>query len=150
MAIEHRTAAKVFTFLSDEIRAGKGDLILPGTEGLSGVIKRYEVGGENHLHCHHDQDHTFYVLQGQATFHLERDENVAVVDQGNAVLLPRMAYYWFESTGDSKLIMLRVSNSEDNHGRLDPAGRPMPSHSDFRAVGGEDARAHAEPTELPF
>jgi mannose-6-phosphate isomerase-like protein (cupin superfamily) len=150
MTTESKTAAKVFSFLNDEIRAGRGDMVLPGTEGLSGVLKRYPEGGENQMHCHHDQDHTFYVLQGQATFHLEKDENVVVVNEGDAVLLPRMTYYRFQSSGDVKLIMIRVSNSENNHGRLDTEGRPIPSTSDFRAQGGADRRTHAPVRDLPF
>ncbi len=150
MTTEKKTAAKVFTFLNEEIRAGRGDLVLPGTEGLSGVLKRYPEGGENQMHCHFDQDHTFYVLQGQATFHLEKDENVVVVGEGEGVLLPRMAYYRFQSSGDEKLIMIRVSNSESNHGRLDTQGRPIESTSDFRASGGADRREHAPVRDLPF
>ena len=150
MTIEGKTAAKVFTFLNDEILAGHGDLVLPGTESLSGVLKRYPEGGENQMHCHHDQDHTFYVLQGQATFHLEKDENVTVAGEGEAVLLPRMTYYRFLSSGEKKLVMIRVSNSESNHGRLDTEGRPIPSPSDFRAAGGADQRQQAPVRELPF
>jgi mannose-6-phosphate isomerase-like protein (cupin superfamily) len=150
MQTQPQVTAKVFTFLSDEILDGVGDVILPGTDGLSGVVKRYVDGGENEMHCHSDQDHVFYVLQGQVMFHLEREENVVVVNQHDAVLLPRMAYYWFKSTGDEKLIMLRVSNSKENRSRLYPDGTPIPSYSSMRDAGRTDSRPHAPARDLPF
>ena len=108
MATERKTKAKVFTFLDDEIKAGKGDIILPGAENLSGVIKRYDVGGENRMHEHPTEEHTFYVLQGEGTFHLEKDENEVVVKQFDAIHLPAGTNYWFTSTGKDKLIILRT------------------------------------------
>lgn len=108
MATERKTAAKVFTFLDDEIKAGNGDIILPGAENLSGVVKRYAVGGENRMHEHPSESHTFYVLQGEGTFHLEKDENAVVVKQFDAIHLPAGTKYWFTSTGKEKLIILRT------------------------------------------
>ena len=85
MATERKTAAKVFTFLNDEILAGTGDIVLPGSERLSGVVKRYSVGGENRMHTHPSEDHTFYILQGQGTFRFEEDENVVVANKHDAM-----------------------------------------------------------------
>src|SRR5687768_4939494 len=73
MATTNKTEAKVFSFLNEQIRAGRGDLMVPGSETLSGCIKRDAEGGENKLHCHPTEDHTFYILEGQATFHIDSD-----------------------------------------------------------------------------
>jgi quercetin dioxygenase-like cupin family protein len=108
VATVNKTAVKVFTFLDDKIRAGTGDIILPGGEQLSGVVKRYDVGGENRMHTHPTEDHTFYILQGQGTFHFEKDENVVIAKQYDAIYLPKGAGYWFESSGEEKLIILRT------------------------------------------
>ena len=108
MTTTSKTQAKVFEYLNEEIRAGRGDLILPGSEHLSGVIKRYKEGGENKMHCHPNEDHTFYVLEGQGTFRLESDENEVVVNKDEAVFLPKGTNYWFTSTGNTTLIILRV------------------------------------------
>jgi mannose-6-phosphate isomerase-like protein (cupin superfamily) len=145
MAIESKTAASVFTFMSDEIAAGTGDVYLPGAEGLSAVVKRYREGGENKMHCHPGEDHTFYILQGQATFHLDQEENVVVVNANEAVHLPRGTYYRFLSSGDEKLLMLRVGNARDNHGRLDPEGNPIVSRAEVVA-----GRTYIQGKELPF
>ena len=112
MAIESKTEAKVFSFLNDDIRNGRGDLMLPGSEALSGCIKRYAEGGENKLHCHPTEDHTFYILEGQATFHIAADDNITVASQYDAVFLPRGTNYWFLSSGDKKLMMLRVGTQQ--------------------------------------
>lgn len=127
MATEKKTAAKVFAFLNDEILAGTGDIVLPGSDRLSGVIKRYSVGGENRLHTHPTEDHTFYVLQGQGTFRLETDEQMVVVNTWDAIHLPAGTAYWFESTGEEKLIILRTGTETGSdriiEGRLVPSNR---------------------------
>jgi quercetin dioxygenase-like cupin family protein len=126
MTTASKTKAKVFEFLNDEILAGKGDLVLPGSDELSGVIKRYLEGGENKLHCHPTEDHTFYILQGQADFRLENDENIIVVKELEAVYLPKGTNYWFHSSGDSKLIMLRVGTEQGSDRIID--GQLVKSH----------------------
>jgi quercetin dioxygenase-like cupin family protein len=134
------TGARVFSFLNEEIREGRGDLVLPGSQTLSGVIKRYAEGGENKMHCHPTEDHTFYVLEGEATFHIGEDKNVVVAGQYDGVYLPRGTYYWFLSSGPTKLIMIRVGTE----------------HGSDRIIDGERvlsrrARAERVPTrDLPF
>ena len=142
MATENKTAAKVFTFLDDEIRSGDGDIVLPGSERLSGVIKRYAAGGENRMHTHPSEDHTFYILQGQGTFRIENDDNVLVADAFDAIHLPAGTAYWFESTGGEKLIILRVG-TETGSDRI-IGDRLVTSR---RTTAGAK---HVEPRELPF
>ena len=142
MATENKTAVKVFTFLNDEILAGEGDLMLPGSDELYGVVKRYSIGGENRMHTHPTEDHTFYILQGEGSFHFEKDENVVVAGRYDAIFLPRGSHYWFESTGAEKLIILRTGTQPGSdriiEGRLVSSNRTR-----------EDA-AHVQPKELPF
>jgi quercetin dioxygenase-like cupin family protein len=142
MASEKETAVKVFTFLSDEILAGEGDVMLPGSEDLSGVVKRYKSGGENRMHTHPTEDHTFYILQGEGTFHLEKDENVVVAVKHEALFLPAGSHYWFESSGADTLVLLRAGSEWGSDRIIE--GRPMPGNR-IR----EDAM-HVQPRELPF
>jgi quercetin dioxygenase-like cupin family protein len=140
MTTTNRTDARVFSFLNDDIRAGSGDLVLPGSDGLSGVLKRYAQGGENKMHCHPTEDHTFYVLEGEATFHIDAEENVVLAGQYDAVYLPRGTNYWFHSSGDTKLIMIRVGTEQGSDRVID--GQLVPSR-----------RANAERAsvkDLPF
>ena len=142
MATEQKTGAKVFTFLSEEILAGAGDILLPGSDELSGVIKRYTSGGENRMHTHPTEDHTFYILDGQATFHFEKDENVVVANKHDAVFLPKGTMYWFKSSGDTKLIILRTGTQAGS----DRIIGDRVVHSHRTTEGGERVAAK----ELPF
>ena len=142
MTTTPRTKAKVFEFINDEILAGKGDLVLPGSDELSGVIKRYLEGGENKLHCHPTEDHTFYILQGQADFRLESDDNIVVAKAMEAVFLPKGTNYWFHSSGDKKLVMLRVGTEQGSDRIID--GQLVKSHRTT------DSAQHAAVKELPF
>ena len=142
MTTSNKTKAKVFEFINDEIVAGKGDLILPGSEELSGVIKRYLDGGENKLHCHPDEDHTFYILQGKADFRIESDDNIFTAGKFEAVFLPKGTNYWFHSSGGEKLIMLRVGTETGSDRIID--GQLVKSHRTAETGN------YAPVKELPF
>ena len=142
MAIQPKTAARVFSFINDEILAGTGDIVLPGSDELSGVIKRYAAGGENRMHSHPTEDHTFYILDGQATFRIESDDNVVVANKHDAVFLPKGTNYRFESSGDGKLIILRTG-TETGSDRI-IGGRTVASRR--TTADAEKVR----PRELPF
>lgn len=142
MTITNKTQAKVFDFINDEILAGRGDLVLPGSEVLSGVIKRYVEGGENKMHCHPDEDHTFYILQGEADFRLESDDNILRVGKFEAVFLPKGSNYWFHSAGNEKLIMLRVGTETGSDRIID--GQVVKSNRTTERAN------HAPVKELPF
>ena len=142
MATQRKTAAKVFSFINDVILAGTGDIVLPGSDQLSGVIKRYTAGGENRMHSHPTEDHTFYILDGQATFRIESDDNIVVANKYDAVFLPKGTSYWFESSGGEKLIILRTG-TETGSDRI-IGGRTVPSR---RTTAGAE---RVLPRELPF
>ncbi len=78
------------------------------SELLTVLIKVYASGGENRMHAHTFEDHTFVVLEGEATFRLDREDNVRVLKPNEGVMLPKGTYYRFESTGQGNLVMLRV------------------------------------------
>lgn len=134
--------AQVFGFLTPEIRAGTGDIVLPGSNELSGVIKRYETGGENRMHCHPTEDHAFYILDGEATFHLEKEENVVVASKDEGVFLPKGTSYWFHSSGTTKLIILRTGTETGSDRIIE--GKTVTSR---RTISGAE---RVEPKALPF
>jgi mannose-6-phosphate isomerase-like protein (cupin superfamily) len=108
--------------------------LLAMTETFRADIKVYAEGGENTLHTHAEEDHLFLVLQGQATFHLNLPEEVVIVNRHEGVLVPKGAYYWFQSTGDENLVLFRVGNKPSGYVRRDDDrvgvdGRPLPGHS---------------------
>jgi mannose-6-phosphate isomerase-like protein (cupin superfamily) len=86
----------------------------------------YAEGGENGLHRHIDEDHAFVVMQGQATFH-DEEENLSVVNKFEGIMIPRGAAYYFTSTGNENLVLLRVGagRKPGNGFRLGPNGVPL-------------------------
>jgi mannose-6-phosphate isomerase-like protein (cupin superfamily) len=99
---------------------------LAQTDQLKLRIKVYAEGGENGLHTHNDEDHAFIILQGQATFHDEAG-NTTVVNKNQGIMLPRGAYYYFQSTGDENLVLLRAGAGRKAEGgyRVGTNGRAL-------------------------
>jgi mannose-6-phosphate isomerase-like protein (cupin superfamily) len=87
----------------------------------------YAEGGENAMHSHINEDHVFLILQGQATFHIETDDNVRVVNKYDGVLIPEGCNYWFTSTGDENLVVARVG-ARHHDGKI---RRAFPDGTDF-------------------
>ena len=87
-------------------------------------IKVYGKGGENKLHAHDNQDHSFIVLDGKARFHGPRGEK-KTLGRNEGILLPAGSYYWFESVGKDPLVLLRAgaySEAEKPDLRVMPDG----------------------------
>lgn len=106
---------------------GRYNKLLARCDGFGARVKVYAEGGENATHTHLNEDHLFFVLAGQATFHLGRDaEEVVVANEREGVMLPRGSYYRFQSSGDENLVMLRVGAwSDEDRGRMGPDDRPL-------------------------
>ena len=126
MAAKAPPEAQVFSLKTPLLSEGRSNQPLAGTDLLKLRVKVYAEGGENGLHTHHDEDHSFVILQGQATFHDETGK-ATVVNKYEGILLPRGAYYYFESTGDENLVLLRVGAGRKPEGqhRLGPNGRSL-------------------------
>jgi mannose-6-phosphate isomerase-like protein (cupin superfamily) len=116
MAVETNQTSSVFNLKTPYLLQGITTDPVAVTDGLTVMIKVYAAGGENRMHSHMNEDHSFIVLEGQATFHLETDENTRVVGRYEGVMLPRGANYCFENSGEGNLVMLRVgANYGDAH-----------------------------------
>lgn len=131
MAIDVKSEATTFTLSAPLLSTGRSMDLLASSDLMKAHIKVYAEGGENAMHAHAREDHLFVVLDGQATFHIERDENVQVLNKHQGVMLPRGAHYWFQSSGDDNLVLLRVGASPDYRGddRVKPDGSPLPGNS---------------------
>lgn len=131
MAIQTKQAAEVYDLRTPYLEQGRTTDVRARTDLMTITAKVYAEGGENAMHHHPHEDHSFIVLEGEATFYLESDENAKVVRRYEGVLLPRGANYWFKSTGDQNLVMVRVGAYYPGakHGRLTPDGRDIPGDS---------------------
>ena len=64
------------------------------------------------LHFHPYEDHSFVILQGEATFHIGEEDTIKVLTKYQGVMLPRGTAYWFQSSAPENLVMLRAGAAE--------------------------------------
>ena len=107
MAVNAPPKSQVFSLKTPLLSEGRSNQEVAATDLLKLRVKVYAEGGENGLHAHHDEDHSFVILQGQATFHDEND-TPTVVNKYEGIMIPKGAFYYFQSTGDENLVLLRV------------------------------------------
>ena len=109
---------------------GKSKQLLARTDCMTVQIKCYARGGENVLHAHPGEDHTFIVLAGAARFFGE-DGEWAELTRNQGVMLPRGIYYYFQSCGDEPLVLLRVGTKQEEVPvrRIGIDGLPLPGNS---------------------
>ena len=131
MITQTKPAAEVFNLRTPYLKQGRTTDIRARTDLMTVTMKVYAEGGENGMHNHPHEDHSFIVLEGEATFHIETDENTKVVRRYEGILLPKKVNYWFQSTGDQNLVMIRVGAyyPGERPGRLTPDGRDIPGNS---------------------
>lgn len=125
------------------LTSGRTNQVLARTATTEVRAKVYAEGGENALHTHLDEDHTFFVLDGQATFY-GPDEQSAVVGRYEGILIPAGAFYRFQSTGDTNLVLLRFGADVPA-----PEGTSAPRIGiDGSPLAGKDPRNKQVPPEL--
>ncbi len=64
----------------------------------------YKPGNKDDMHCH-NQDQTFYMIEGECTMHFS-DGGKAVLKPGMAALIPGGSFYQLENTGSGPMIMM--------------------------------------------
>jgi mannose-6-phosphate isomerase-like protein (cupin superfamily) len=109
-------------------KQGRTDTPVAASDKMWVVLKTYAADGENGLHAHPNEDHTFIVLQGQATFYGPHDETRSI-GKNEGVLLPHGTFYWFKAASDEPLVMVRIGaaafDDVDRRGRINPDGSEM-------------------------
>jgi mannose-6-phosphate isomerase-like protein (cupin superfamily) len=81
---------------------------------LSAGMQVVTTGGETNLHAHGGNDGFWLVIEGRARFYGEGDVVIADVGKLEGVLIPRGFPYWFESSSDEPLQILRVGATAQN------------------------------------
>lgn len=140
--IEATPTTEFFRLRAPLLSQGRLDEVLSETELMQIRMKVYAEGGENTLHTHTSQDHSFIVLQGRAVFY-DKEGNSRTVGRYEGVMLPRGAYYWFHAEEGEPLVMLRIAaKSESQTGpRLNIHGQPM--------AGDSEENKQVEPIIIP-
>lgn len=122
------------------LTSGRTNQVLARTGTVEVRAKVYAEGGENALHTHLDEDHTFFVLDGEATFY-DPDGRPTVVGRYEGLMIPAGAYYRFQSTGDTNLVLLRFGADVPA-----PEGATAPRVGvDGRPLEGKDPRNKQQP-----
>jgi mannose-6-phosphate isomerase-like protein (cupin superfamily) len=88
-------------------KKGRAEALLCATDRMWIALKTYAEGGENTIHNHTNEDHSFIVLQGQGRFFGPGDESV-VLGRNEGIMLPRGSFYRFCTEGDEPLVVMRI------------------------------------------
>ncbi len=121
--------AKTFELKTPMLKQGTSHKNLAGTDLLGIALKVYAEGGENGLHTHPGEDHSFIVLDGEMTLY-DKDEKTTVLKKGEGIMIPSGWYYWFKSSGEIPLTFLKLSayngkvkvEKGSNYGKLPAPG----------------------------
>lgn len=128
--IKEPTAFRLSAPLLDQ---GRMDTVLAATDNLTLRLKVYASGGENELHAHPNEDHSFIILQGTAEFH-DAKGTLAHLGPNEGLMLPRGSMYRFSATSTEPLVMIRIGSP--NQGRQGYTAR---TNRDGRTMAGDSA-----------
>jgi len=107
------------------LERGRTNTLLARTDNMWATLKVYASGGENGLHMHPHEDHTFVLLQGKARYY-DTDGGHTDVGKHEGIMLPAGAYYWFEAVSEEPLVLLRIGCRVGSH---DPRDRSISAAS---------------------
>lgn len=126
-------AAELFKLRIQLLDEGSRSDMLTDTGNMKIKIRCYAAGGgENAMHAHHNQDHSFIVLQGQARFYGPQGE-VQNLGRNDGIMLRSGCYYCFENSGSEPLVVLRIESITSEGGnpniRLGMHGQQIEPHA---------------------
>jgi mannose-6-phosphate isomerase-like protein (cupin superfamily) len=146
MATETQTKPKASTFSikGPYLSEGRVNIDLGRTDLLWLSLKINAEGGENAIHTHMNEDHSFIVLEGEVTF-FDEVGNETTIGQYEGIMLPKGAFYRYLNTGNRNLFLLRIGaklNSETSQeSRLKPDGTAI--------LGNTDENHHVDGVPIP-
>jgi mannose-6-phosphate isomerase-like protein (cupin superfamily) len=109
VALAEKKTPSAFKVKGQLLKQGRTDQVLAATDDLTLRLKIYASGGENELHAHPGEDHSFVILQGSARFYGPDGETIELGPH-EGIMLPRGTFYRFNATSSEPLVMLRVGN----------------------------------------
>lgn len=113
-------------------KKGRGSALMAATDRMWVTLKTYAEGGENTLHSHPNEDHTFIILHGKATF-FGPDGVSVTFSRNEGIMLPHGCKYNFHAEPGEPLVLLRIGcvydSSKTPWGRVDTNGLPMKAAS---------------------
>ena len=133
MATETQTTPRTSTFSigGPYLSEGRVNIDLARTDLLTLSLKINAEGGENAVHMHLNEDHSFVVLEGEVTFFDEHGVGTTL-GQYEGIMIPKGAYYRYLNTGGRNLFLLRVGAqlpTPEGITRVKPDGSSIPADS---------------------
>src|SRR5258706_3308693 len=137
MAVDKSIQPQVIRLKTQLVKKGRSRILLSETGNSTFRIHCYATGtGENALHAHLNEDHTFVVLQGAATF-TGIDEKPFTLGKNHAIVLPKGCFYQFANYGAEPLVMIRFgAHAAKYDHRINPDGDQ---------IGGPASERYREP-----
>ena len=126
--------AYTFSLKTPYMKQGRVTQLVAETENVWIHTKINAEGGENEIHSHLDEDHSFIVLEGQMSVFDETGQEMKV-EKYQGVMIPKGAYYRYLNTGAGNLVVLRIGAGIKGQAqggvemRVRPDGRPLPALS---------------------
>jgi mannose-6-phosphate isomerase-like protein (cupin superfamily) len=96
-----------FRLRAQLLQQGRSDTVLAETDNMQLRLKVYASGGENGLHAHTSEDHSFVILQGRARFY-DKDGKATDIGRYEGIMIPADSYFRFEAISSEELVLLRM------------------------------------------
>jgi mannose-6-phosphate isomerase-like protein (cupin superfamily) len=135
MTTETKSSPDTYTFSikGPYLSEGRVNIDLAKEDVLWLSLKINAEGGENAVHAHQQEEHSFIVLEGEVTF-FDKGGNGKVLHKYEGIMIPKGAYYRYLNTGGENLFLLRVGAKLQQDGggeesRLKPDGTPIPAYT---------------------
>jgi mannose-6-phosphate isomerase-like protein (cupin superfamily) len=133
-ATDEKPRAYTFSLKTPYMQQGRVTQLVAETENMWIHTKINAEGGENEIHSHLNEDHSFIVLEGEMSVFDEKG-NELKVEKYQGVMIPKGAYYRYLNTGSGNLVVLRIgagTKGQPQTGeamRVRPDGRPLLAES---------------------
>jgi mannose-6-phosphate isomerase-like protein (cupin superfamily) len=130
LAPTEKPKSQKFSLRTPYMKQGRITQLVAETENMWIHTKINYEGGENEIHCHLDEDHSFIVLEGQMSVFDENGEELKI-EKHQGVMIPKGAYYRYHNTGPDNLVVIRVGagikgKAQGGHEmRVAPNGKPL-------------------------
>ncbi len=138
--------AKLFSLKTPYMQQGRVTQLVAETPNMWIHTKINAQGGENEIHTHLDEDHSFIVLEGEMSVFDEKGNEMRVKPY-QGVLLPKGAYYRYLNTGAGNLVVLRIGAGVRNKPKAGAAMRVRPDGREI--LGGSVENKSLPPIEMP-
>ena len=137
--------AQIFSLKTPYMTQGRVTQLVAETPNMWIHTKINAEGGENEVHTHLDEDHSFIVLEGEMSVFDEKGNEMRLKPY-QGVLLPKGAYYRYLNTGPGNLVVLRIGAGVRNK----PQAGAMRVRPDGQEIlGGSVENKSLPPIEMP-